>query len=104
MKISLATHGGQAAVVNLRSPPRVLDVDTLGPAQRTEIERLIAAAAAEAKKPAAADNGGIGGDLGTHVVGVEDGGRSFVLKQSDRAMPEAFAALLDRLQKHFAGK
>jgi len=104
MKISLATHGGQAAVVNLGRPPRVLDVDTLAPAQRAEIARLVAAAAAEAENPAKADNGGVGGDLGTHVVSVEDGGRSFVLRRSDRAMPEAFAALLDRLQKHFASK
>jgi hypothetical protein len=104
MKISLATHGGQAAVVNRGRPPRVLDVDMLAPAQRAEIARLVAAAAAEAGNPATADNGGVGGDLGTHVVSVEDGDRSVVLRQSDRAMPEAFSALLDRLQKHFASK
>ena len=42
MKVSFARRGGWAAAINLRSPPAVLDVDTLPQAEREELERLAA--------------------------------------------------------------
>lgn len=102
MKVSLATSGGQAAAVFLRKPPRVIDAESLPAARKAELVGLLAAAAAEAKSHVAKETRGA--DLMTYTVGVEDGDKSYELKQSDAAMPHAFAALLDWLQAHFAGK
>src|SRR4051812_3895311 len=100
MKISFATSGGQGAAAYLNRPPRVLDLDTLAAAHKAELLALLAAAAAEAKSHIAKE--ARGGDLMSYTVEVEDGEKSYTLKQSDAAMPHAFARLLDWLQAHFA--
>ena len=55
MKVTLATHGGQAAGINLRLPPRVVDTDTLPEPAAEELAQLVAAAKA-VKASAAAMN------------------------------------------------
>src|SRR5690242_20393252 len=100
MKISLATSGGQAAGVYLRKPPLVLVVEKIAAARKAELLGLLAAAAAEAKTHFGTP--GRGADLMSYTISVDDGDRSYVLKQSDAAMPRAFARLLDWLQAHFA--
>ncbi|MGW7100065.1 protealysin inhibitor emfourin [Streptomyces sp. NPDC054838] len=98
MKLTLATHGGLAAPVNLRLPPKVLDTDMLPEDAAAELARLVAAAAAEPE----ADRPSRARDAMSYTITVEDGGRSTVLKGSDAAMTPAFAALLTRLQGYLA--
>jgi hypothetical protein len=102
MKVTLATHGGQIAALQLGRPPRALDADALTPAQRAELSRLVAAAKSEADKPAATPESAArrGGDLMTYTVRFEDDKGPVVITQSDRGMSPAFAALLDWLQTH----
>ncbi|GAA3503840.1 hypothetical protein GCM10019016_109520 [Streptomyces prasinosporus] len=98
MKVTLAAHGGQAAAVLLRLPPRVLDTDTLPEDAAAELARLVAAAVP------AAEGGGPGRarDAMSYTITVEEGGRPTVLTQSDASMSPAFAALLGWLEEHFA--
>lgn len=98
MKVSLATHGGQAAAIRLRLPPKVLDTDALPENAAVELAQLVAAAvpAAEEERPSRAR------DAMSYTITVEDGGRSTDLTQSDTTMSPAFAALLSWLEKHLA--
>jgi hypothetical protein len=41
MKVTLAQHGGQAAVINLHLRPWVVDTATLKPADAAELMRLM---------------------------------------------------------------
>ncbi|MCC3773738.1 protealysin inhibitor emfourin [Streptomyces sp. UNOB3_S3] len=106
MKVTLATHGGQAAAIHLRLPPKALDTDALPRSAAEELARLVAAAiptteeateeAAKEKRPSRAR------DAMSYTITVEDKGRSTDLTQSDADMSPAFAALLGWLEKHFA--
>ncbi|MFJ3310942.1 protealysin inhibitor emfourin [Streptomyces sp. NPDC086549] len=98
MKVTLATHGGLAAVTNLRLPPKVLDTDALPANAAAELVQLVAAAVAMPEE----DEASRARDAMSYTITVEDGGRSTVLKQSDAAMSPAFAALLTWLENHFA--
>ena len=107
MKVTLATHGGQIAALQLGRPPRILDADALTASQKTELSRLIAAAKRESDSAAAKSEvagnetkARRGADLMTYTVRFEDDKGPIVLKQSDAAMSPAFAALLDWLQTH----
>jgi hypothetical protein len=102
MKISLATSGGLTAGAYLSKPrpPLVLEVGKLAVAEKAELLKRLAAAAAEAKSQATRESRGA--DLMSYSVSVDDGDRSFVLKQSDSGMPHGFAKLLDWLQAHFS--
>jgi len=66
------------------------------------LARLVAAA----KTAPAAEEGGPGRarDAMSYSITVEDGDRPTVLRQSDTTMSPAFAALLDWLERHPAGK
>ncbi|GGP54756.1 protealysin inhibitor emfourin [Streptomyces melanogenes] len=96
--MTLETHGGQAAAINLRLPPKVLDTDTLPEDASAELARLVAGAVPEpaAERPDRAR------DAMSYTITVEDGGRSTVLTQSDTTMSPAFASLLSWLENHFA--
>jgi hypothetical protein len=96
MRVVLATHGGQAAAINMRLPPRVLDSDRLPPEAAAELRELVAAARAE-EAPEKAENAR---DAMSYTVTVDDGGESATITASDTAMSPAFAALLSWLQKH----
>lgn len=98
MKISLATHGGQAAAINMRLPPRIVNVDGLPKETAEELVRLVEAAKAA---PAAKPVPGFAADAMSYTITVEDDHEPVVLHQSDTTMSPAFAALLSGLEKHF---
>jgi predicted RNA-binding protein YlxR (DUF448 family) len=98
MKVSLAKHGGMAAAINLRLPPRVVDSDALPKAAAEELIRL--AAAAKAAPAATEEKPGRGADVMAYTITIEEGGTRTVLKQSDTAMSPAFDALRSWLEKH----
>ncbi|MFI1103965.1 protealysin inhibitor emfourin [Streptomyces melanogenes] len=99
MKVTLETHGGQAAAINLRRPPKVLDTATLPEDASAELTRLVAEAVA-APAPQRSDRAAR--DAMSYTITVEDAGRSTVLTQSDTTMSPAFASLLSWLENHFA--
>lgn len=98
MKVTLATVGGQAAAINLRLPPKVLDTGTLPADAASELDRLVAAALPEPEE----ERPGRAGDAMSYTITVEDDGRTTALTQSDTTMTPAFGALLGWLEKHFA--
>jgi hypothetical protein len=97
MKVTLATHGGQAAAINLRLPRRVVDTETPPEPAAAELARLVAAATAVKASPAGGERAR---DAMSYTVTVEDRGRSTVLAQSDVTMTRQFAALLAWLEEH----
>ncbi|MET7397884.1 protealysin inhibitor emfourin [Dactylosporangium sp. NPDC005572] len=100
MKVTLAAHGGQAAAIHLRLPPRVMDADALPEQEARELARLVEAAttapAAEEERPGRAR------DAMSYTITVEDGGQPIFLTQSDTTMSPEFAALLGWLERHLA--
>ncbi|MEU3841147.1 protealysin inhibitor emfourin [Streptomyces sp. NPDC028635] len=109
MRVTLATHGGQAAALRLGLPPEVLDTGTLPANTAAELAELVAAAssaadtatgiAAESERPPTPNRAR---DAMSYTVTLETGGRTTVLTQSDTTMTPEFAALLDWLEQHFA--
>ena len=97
MRVSLATHGGLAAAITLRQPPRVLDADTLRAEEAGDLRRLVADASAESAAPSPA---GPARDAMSYTITVEEDGRTTTLTGSDTAMTAAFAELLTFLQRH----
>jgi hypothetical protein len=102
MKVTLATHGGLAAAIRIRRPPRVVDTETLPPLLSAELARLIAVAR-EAGSGEAAGAGGGARDAMTYKVTIEDGGTPVTLHSSDVTMTPAFDALRAWIEKHSAG-
>jgi hypothetical protein len=100
MKVTLATHGGQAASIYLRLPPRVVDTDALTEEEARELARLVEAA--KTAQMAKEERPGRARDTMSYTITVEDGGRSIVLTQSDTTMSPAFAALLSWVQRRLA--
>jgi len=102
MKVILATDGGQAAAVNLRLPPKVVDSSALPAVSASELAQLVAAAksAPAPKEP----QPGKARDAMTYKITIEDGGTPVVLTQSDTTMSKAFVALRDWIRKHSAAK
>jgi len=97
MRVALATHGGQAAALNLRLPPRVLDTDGLPPEAARELRGLVAAASAESdgtRRPGSAR------DAMSYTITIDDGARSAKLTGSDTTMSPAFGALLSWIERH----
>jgi hypothetical protein len=79
VKVSFARRGGWAAAINLRSPPAVLDADTLPRAEREELNRLVRAAFARRGQ-----EGGAGRKAaGSYTITVEDGGKRQTLSVAD---------------------
>ncbi len=79
MKISFARRGGWAAPFNLRSPPAVLDADTLPQAEREELDRLIRAAFAHQRQESSAGRKA----AGSYIITVDHGGRRQTLSVAD---------------------
>ncbi|MEV4483267.1 protealysin inhibitor emfourin [Micromonospora coxensis] len=97
MKVTLATHGGQAAALNLRLPPRVVDAAALPAEAARELTRLVEAAKATSTTKKVGP--GPASDAMSYTITVEDADRSTVLTQSDTTMSPAFAALLTWLEQ-----
>ncbi len=100
MKVTLATHGGQAAAINLRLPPRVVDAEALPQEAARELARLVEAA--KTTQAVKEDGPGQARDALSYTITVEDVDRSTVLTQSDTTMSPAFAALLTWLERRLA--
>ena len=101
MKVTLAIHGGLAA--GMRRPPRVVESSALPRQDAAELERLVAAVktapTVKEKKPGSAR------DAMTYTITLEEGdGEVSVIRQTDVAMSPSFAALLEWLERHPAGK
>jgi hypothetical protein len=99
MKVTLATHGGLAAAINIRLPPRVVDTETLPGPAAAELSRLVAAAKAVNASPAGDERAR---DAMSYTITVEERGQSTTLAQSDVTMSAQFAALLNWLQQQAA--
>jgi Emfourin len=99
MKVTLATHGGLAAGINMQVPPRVVDTETLPRPAAAELSRLVTAAKAVNASPSSA---GQARDAMSYMITVEERGQSTTLAQSDVTMSAQFAALLNWLQQHAA--
>jgi hypothetical protein len=101
MRVTLATHGGQAAGFYLGRPPRVVDSETLPESSAEKLSRLVAAAKAVDVSGASDERAR---DAMSYTITVEDSGRSTVLAQSDVTMSREFAELLAWLQEHTASR
>ncbi|MGH3776267.1 MAG: protealysin inhibitor emfourin [Pseudonocardiaceae bacterium] len=100
MRVTLATHGGLAAAINLRRPPRVVDADTLAEPAAKELSQLVAAAKAAATPGEVTEAGpGRAPDEMSYTITVEDGGQHVVLTESDTTMSPEFGALLSWLEE-----
>ena len=99
MKVTLATHGGLAAAINIQRPPRVVDTETLTGPAAADLSRLVAAAKAVNASPARDERAR---DAMSYTITVEERGQSTTLTQTDMTMSAQFAALLNWLQLHAA--
>jgi hypothetical protein len=98
MKVTLTTHGGLAAAINLGLPPRVVNTDNLPEPAAEELAQLVAAA--KAAEPAEAP--GRAPDEMSYTITVEGSDHQDVLAATDTTMSREFGALLDWLEQHFA--
>jgi hypothetical protein len=98
MKVSLATHGGQIASVNLRRPPRVVDSSSLPAREAEELAHLVAAA--KASPPAHDVSQGLARDSMSYTITIEDGYSTVTLEQSDMTASSAFIALRNWIKAH----
>jgi hypothetical protein len=94
MRVTLAEHGGLAAAINLRRPPRVVDSAALPADQARELSRLVDAAVS-ARRPATAVSTG---DAMSYTITVDRGGGTSVLHGSDNAASPEFTNLLAWLE------
>ena len=95
MRVSLATHGGLAGVINSRRPARTVDSDGLPPQVARRLRDLVAAAGTERRTA-----NGAARDAMSYTVTVLDDGRQSTLTGSDAAMSPAFAELIDLIERH----
>lgn len=98
MKISLATHGGLAAAINLSQPPRVVDAHTLTGPAAAELAQLVAAARVAGAGPAAVQPHSARDEM-SYTITVQDGDDQVVLIGSDTTMAPEFGALLSWLEE-----
>lgn len=98
MRVTLATHGGLAAPINLGRPLRAVDTATLPPDQARHLRWLIGAAVPA--EPAEAAAGSTARDAMSYTITVEEGDTTTVLKMSDTGASPAFADLLAWLEAH----
>jgi hypothetical protein len=102
MKVSLATHGGQIASINLRHPPRVVDSSSLPAREAEELARLVAAT--KTSPPARDVSPGLARDAMSYTITIQDGDSTATLKQSDMTASPAFIALRDWIKAHSGPK
>jgi Emfourin len=101
MKVTLSTHGGLAA--GIRRPPLIVESSTLPKGAAAELAQLVAAV--KAAPSVKEERPGRARDAMSYTITIEeDGGERSVINQSDTAMSPSFAALLEWLDRHSAGK
>lgn len=102
MKVTLTTHGGLAAAINLGLPPRVVNTDNLPAPAAEELAQLVAAAKAAKLAEVPAEAGpGRAPDAMSYTITVDGNGHQVVLAATDTTMSREFGALLDWLEQHF---
>jgi hypothetical protein len=97
MKVTLATHGGHPAGINLASNSRGADTSALPTAAAKTLAALVAAA--KTSLPAEDGSVGRGRDAMSYTITIEDGGPPVVLEQSDTNMTDEFRALRDWIKR-----
>jgi Emfourin len=102
MKVTLATHGGQAAAMRLHLPARVVDSNALPQTAADELARLVAAA--KSAPAQTAELPGRARDAMSYTITVDDDGSPVILRASDTTISPAFDALLRWIEQHSAGK
>lgn len=103
MKVTLTTHGGLAAAINLGLPPRVVNTDNLPEPAAAELAQLVAAAKAAEPAEASTEAGPRRApDAMSYTITVESSDHQHVLAATDTTMSREFSALLDWLEQHFA--
>jgi hypothetical protein len=101
MKVTLSTHGGLAAGV--RRLPLIVESSTLPKGAAAELAQLVAAV--KAAPSVKEERPGRARDAMSYTITLEeDSGERSVINQSDTAMSPSFAALLEWLDRHSAGK
>lgn len=100
MRVTLAAHGGLAAAINCRLPPRVVDTGTLTEPAAAELAQLVAAAT-DARAPTDARSGRARDEM-SYTITVDDGGHQVVLAESDTTMSQEFGELLSWLEQRSA--
>lgn len=98
MKVTLEKHGGMAAI---RHPPVTIDAAELNEYERSELEQLIHQVQREAPRSQASPDRMR--DAMSYRISVDEGGQTADYRQSDINMSEAFARLMDWLQRHRSG-
>jgi hypothetical protein len=88
MRVSLRTHGGLAAAITMRLPPKVVDTADLPPEAAAELRDLVSVASETAVRSAPRN------DAMTYTITVEDAGESSTLTAGDTTMSPAFSKLM----------
>jgi hypothetical protein len=99
MRVTLNVHGGHAA--GMRRPARSLDTGSLNSRSATELIGLVNLAL---NSPLQKTPLRTMPDAMSYTMTIDDGGRSTVLSQSDTAMSEEFARLLEWLEQYFSAE
>ena len=99
MRVTLATHGGMAAALQLGRAPTVVDDSLLSPHEGDELAALVAAVRRD--EPPAGRLRSVP-DEAHYTITVDDGRSPDVLERSDTTMSPAFAELLAWLDQHGA--
>jgi hypothetical protein len=102
MKVSLATHGGQIASINLGRRPQVVDSSSLPVSEAEELAHLVAAA--KTSQPARDVSRGLARDAMSYTITIEEDGSTVTLDQSDMTASSAFIALRDWIRAHWTPK
>ncbi|MGH3972112.1 MAG: protealysin inhibitor emfourin [Pseudonocardiaceae bacterium] len=103
MKVTLTTHGGLAAAINLGLPPRVVNTENLPEPAAQELAQLLAAAKAAEPAEVPADAGPRHApDAMSYTITVDGNGHQVVLTATDTTMSREFGDLLNWLEQHFA--
>jgi hypothetical protein len=98
MRVSLATHGGQMAAINMRRPPEVVDTADLSEVASQELARLVRAA--RAAPPIARSDPALARDAMSYTITIDDGSTPIVLVQTDVKMNPSFRALRDWIKSN----
>jgi len=101
MKVRLAKHGGLAP--GIRQPPLSVESSALSDEAAAELARLVAAV--KTVPAVSAESPGRARDAMSYTITLEENvGEPTVLRVSDVTMSASFAALLEWIERHAAGK
>ncbi|MCW2701725.1 MAG: hypothetical protein JWQ45_3260 [Blastococcus sp.] len=96
MRVTLAVHGGFAGGLRLGRPPVEVDLSALTDHDVLALTGLLSAAKED---PPPAEPSRAVPDQQSYTVTVDDGQTQQVLRRTDTTMSQAFADLVDRLQR-----